>query len=88
MENIGALILLALAVLLYCLPMIVAGKRHHHNAMPIFIVNLLLGWTLLGWVFALAWAASAIKKPQAGQKPIDKAASAGPYSPWEGGGPK
>lgn len=24
--------------------------------MPIFLVNLFLGWTLIGWVVALAWA--------------------------------
>lgn len=47
---------------IYFLPGIVAGKRNHHQAGAIFILNLLLGWTLLGWVFALVWANTAIRK--------------------------
>ncbi len=47
-----ALILLGLC--LYFLPTVVAsGKR---NVGAIFILNLLLGWTLIGWVAALVWA--------------------------------
>jgi Superinfection immunity protein len=40
----------------YFLPTILAGGRHHHNTGAIFIINLLLGWTLVGWAVALAWA--------------------------------
>jgi hypothetical protein len=42
------------AVVLYFLPTIVGhGKR---DATGIFIVNLLLGWTAIGWFVALVWA--------------------------------
>jgi Superinfection immunity protein len=42
------------AVVLYFLPTIVGhGKR---DATGIFIVNLLLGWTGIGWFVALLWA--------------------------------
>jgi hypothetical protein len=41
---------------LYFLPTIIA--RHHPNRPSIFIVNLFLGWTLVGWVISLAWAVS------------------------------
>jgi hypothetical protein len=40
---------------LYFIPFIIAHENHHRNAAPIFVINLFLGWTLLGWVGALAW---------------------------------
>ena len=39
---------------LYFLPAIVGRKKQ--NARAIFVLNLLLGWTFLGWVGALIWA--------------------------------
>ncbi len=41
--------------LLYFLPTICAWARHHHNAPAITATNLLVGWTLIGWVVALVW---------------------------------
>jgi uncharacterized membrane protein YqaE (UPF0057 family) len=43
-----------IALLIYFLPSLVGHKKKNANA--IFILNLLLGWTLLGWVVALVWA--------------------------------
>jgi hypothetical protein len=40
---------------MYFVPSFVALFRGHRNAMPIFVVNLLTGWTFLGWVVALVW---------------------------------
>jgi hypothetical protein len=42
-------------VLVYFLPAMVAISRNHLNAMAIFLANLLLGWTVLGWIFAFIW---------------------------------
>lgn len=39
----------------YFLPAINAFYRKHPQAVPIAIVNVFLGWTLIGWVIALAW---------------------------------
>ena len=39
---------------LYVLPTILGWKKKHR--IPILLVNLLLGWTLLGWIGALVWA--------------------------------
>lgn len=50
---------LCVALLFYFLPTFVAVARKHRNAVPIFIVNLLLGWSFVGWVVALAWAFTA-----------------------------
>ena len=43
---------------IYFLPSLVAVERNHKQATPIGILNLFLGWTLLGWVGALVWASS------------------------------
>lgn len=40
----------------YMLPTIVAVGRHHHNFGTIAVLNLFLGWTFFGWIFALAMA--------------------------------
>ncbi len=50
---IGLLTILAI-VAIYFLPTIVAFKRKYKNRMSVFIINLFLGWTLVGWVVALA----------------------------------
>lgn len=41
---------------LYFLPTIEGALRSQPNQTSIAIVNLLLGWTLVGWVVAMAWA--------------------------------
>lgn len=46
----------------YFLPTLVARSRGHHQFGVIAVVNIFLGWTFLGWVVALAIAASAVKK--------------------------
>jgi hypothetical protein len=48
--------LLLAAAAIYFLPTIVARERAHMSAGAVFVVNLFLGWTFLGWVGALAWA--------------------------------
>jgi hypothetical protein len=41
---------------LHFLPTIIAAVRHAHNFGWILLVNLLLSWTVVGWVLALVWA--------------------------------
>ena len=48
--------------LLYFLPSLVAGLRHHHQAAAIFLLNLLLGWTGIGWIGALVWSATHVSR--------------------------
>ena len=45
---------LAFSVLLYFLPAIIG--RHKRDAAGIFLVNLLFGWTVIGWIIAMIWA--------------------------------
>jgi hypothetical protein len=51
------------ALFLYFVPAIIALDRKLLNPGSIFIVNLFLGWTLTGWVGALAWAPREQRKP-------------------------
>ena len=67
MELFLIFLLLALVCAVYFLPTIIASSRKHHNAGSVFIINLFLGWTFLGWVIALAMAMSAVR--DAGPKP-------------------
>ena len=39
---------------------IVAAARHTHNAMGILLLNLFLGWTMIGWFVALVMAFSSL----------------------------
>ena len=41
---------------LYFLPAIIAFVREKRDAVSILVLNLLLGWTAIGWVIALVWA--------------------------------
>jgi ankyrin repeat protein len=55
-------IVLILLAVVYFAPTITASQRNHPNRDAITIVNLFLGWTVIGWVVALAWASTAITK--------------------------
>ena len=55
-------ILLGLLVLMYFAPSIVAILRKHRNKLPIFVLNLFVGWTFLGWVGALVWSCTTQKR--------------------------
>lgn len=53
-------ILLAISVGTYFLPTFIVAWRNHQNSVAIAVLNLLLGWTLLGWVAALVWSLTGI----------------------------
>jgi cytoskeletal protein RodZ len=59
-----------LAVGIYLLPAFIALVRYHHNAASIFLVNLLLGWTFLGWVGALVWAVMPVQHNPSASAPV------------------
>lgn len=56
MVSLAAIVMLVVAFAVYFLPTFVAKKRNHSNATPIFLVNLFLGWVVIGWIAALIWA--------------------------------
>ena len=54
--SIGVLLAFILTgIAMYFLPAIIAGVRKHQNTGAIVVINLLLGWTFLGWVACLIW---------------------------------
>jgi hypothetical protein len=56
---VGGLLLVALCFIglaIYLLPSIIGFKSKKRNAGAIFALNLLLGWSFIGWVLALVWA--------------------------------
>ena len=46
---------------LYFLPSVVAYARGHPSFVGILVLNLFLGWSLIGWVIALAWSFSDLR---------------------------
>lgn len=55
---IAWIVSLALLAALYMLPTFIAYKRQH-NVSGVAIVNVLLGWSIIGWVIALVMACGA-----------------------------
>ncbi|MCZ2495878.1 superinfection immunity protein [Xylophilus sp. Kf1] len=41
---------------LYLLPSYEANRRKHPRLLPIALIDVLLGWTLVGWLVAYVWA--------------------------------
>jgi hypothetical protein len=50
---------------LYLLPSIIAYRRKHARGGPIMLVNLLFGWSIIGWIVAFIWAISDPPEKQA-----------------------
>jgi hypothetical protein len=55
-EAIASIFGMVLATSGYLLPAIIAKCRNHYNRGAIFVLNVLGGWTLIGWGIALVWA--------------------------------
>jgi hypothetical protein len=65
----GVLMLhLAVLLLLYFLPAVIG--RDKRDATGIFLLNLFLGWTIIGWVIALIWACAAEPYPRVHVLPV------------------
>lgn len=43
-------------ILVYLAPTIVAQRYRHPKQPAILMLNIVLGWTIVGWVVALIWA--------------------------------
>jgi hypothetical protein len=57
MQSLGLLEILVVVLIFafYFLPTLIAFLRQHKNKLAIFLLNLLLGWTVLGWVVSIVW---------------------------------
>ena len=70
---------------LYFFPSIVAYRREHRQREAILLLNLLLGWTLLGWIGALIWSVTASEPRVVVQASDLRSSSSGESSSSEGG---
>lgn len=57
---LGVLVLLFVGFMIYFMPSLNAHHRRHPNFNSILLLNLFLGWTLIGWVVSIVWSASSI----------------------------
>lgn len=56
MRIILGLLVIVIVVAIYFAPAIIAFKKERGNRVAIFVLNLLLGWSFIGWVVSLIWA--------------------------------
>jgi Superinfection immunity protein len=75
--------LTCMSVVLYMLPSVIGWIRRARNTGTIAVVNILLGWTLIGWVAALVMALRAARTPDPPQcvPPARASWPAGPGGP-------
>lgn len=50
------LLFIVIDIIIYFIPSMVADCRNLKEKTQILILNLFLGWTIIGWVVALVWA--------------------------------
>jgi len=57
MQDVGIweITVIALICALYFLPTFIAVTRKHNDSVGIMTLNILLGWTFLGWLGSLIW---------------------------------
>lgn len=56
-------LVLSLAIYgVYYLPGWIAVSRGHPQALPLVVINLGLGWTVIGWIGALAWSLMSVRE--------------------------
>jgi len=56
LTGIGLILLILVSVCAYFLPVIAGRVRRVPNLGQIAVVNVLLGWTMIGWIVALVMA--------------------------------
>lgn len=66
-----AVLLLVVAAGLYFLPGIIASRRGASSTTGIVLLNILLGWTVLGWIASLIWAVSGETTVAARSRQVD-----------------
>ena len=52
------LITVGTSLVFYFLPWIIALFKSKRNTTAIFLLNIFLGWTIIGWFIALIWSAT------------------------------
>lgn len=73
MDVIVSLWIVAMLIGIYFIPTIVATQRNVVNKWSVAVINGFLGWTLIGWVVALAMALRTATEPKrSGMIPVTR----------------
>ncbi|MDE2991007.1 MAG: superinfection immunity protein [Chloroflexota bacterium] len=59
MDGSGAFLITIVSIVVYMCPTIIGFIRGQPNKWAIAALNVLLGWTVIGWIVALVWSLSA-----------------------------
>jgi len=55
-DNTVFVIILLLCLIIYMLPTLIAYARDIPSRQTVTVVNIILGWTLIGWLICFLWA--------------------------------
>lgn len=55
MSFISIQLFIIIAAIVYFLPAILAYNYEHENAQDIALIDILFGWTIIGWLIAFIW---------------------------------
>ncbi len=61
MEEFLLFVALMMVAVLYVVPSFIAFRRHHPKRWLLLLVNLISGFTVIGWVLCFVWAFSALQ---------------------------
>jgi hypothetical protein len=60
-NTLGSIIAMLLIMVWYFTPTIIAVARKHPQIAAITVINVLAGWTFVGWIVALVWSWAAFQ---------------------------
>ena len=75
-EAVWTMALLFILWTLYLLPAYIAEERRHQHKWGIFSLNLVLGWTIVGWIAMLVWALTGSNSARLATTPMPERRSA------------
>ncbi len=56
MQGVMFVLVLTIALGIYCGPSLIAWHSRAKHGRAIIVLNLMFGWTVIGWIVALIWA--------------------------------
>ena len=57
------IVVMVLLGLSYFVPCVIAFMRGHQSRWAILVLNIVFGWTFIGWIAALIWSLTGIRSP-------------------------
>lgn len=82
------MITITVIVAIYFIPTITAYVRRHRQKLAILWLNVLAGWTAVGWVGGVVWACTSDVEPPRALVDLPPADPVIPTGPWEYRGPQ